>query len=284
MKGYIYKYTFPDGKIYIGQTRRQLEMRHSEHISPTTGPLNPGFWEAYQKYGEPELTILETVEENDLTKLINELNRLETIYIHAEKATNPQYGYNRKTIATTYIPDNKILINEFDRILASFLEEKQPFFDDITQKLFERRESELTKEERWFVDSFVYNNNLFFNKDEYNNHTSQEEVDGGDDSYIEDFILEEALDYAVWYYTEKYKEFFWLYVLENADSIIKKSRQGKIILQLDKDGNIIREFSTLDEIREAFNIKRIDNITNVLKGRQKSAYGYYWRYKSQKGG
>ena len=24
MRGYIYKYTFPDGKVYIGQTRRPI--------------------------------------------------------------------------------------------------------------------------------------------------------------------------------------------------------------------------------------------------------------------
>ena len=48
MKGYIYKYTFPDGKVYIGQTRRPIELRHAEHLNPSTGPLNPGFWEAYQ--------------------------------------------------------------------------------------------------------------------------------------------------------------------------------------------------------------------------------------------
>lgn len=39
------------------------------------------------------------------------------------------------------------------------------------------------------------------------------------------------------------------------------------------------EYVTKAEICEAFNIVRIDNITNVLKGRQKSAYGFFWRYK-----
>lgn len=278
MKGYIYKYTFSDGKIYIGQTRRPIEMRHSEHISPTTGPLNPGFWDAYQKYGEPELTILETVEENDLTRLIDKLNRLETFYIHAEKATNPKFGYNRKKTATTYIPDDKILINEFDRLLHSFLEEMQPFFDNIEQKLLNGRESEFTPEEIMFVDSFVYNNNVFYSSDNDDDCIVKKDVDDDD---FEDFMLEEAWEYAVWYYTEKIKESIWQYVIDNASSIIKQSRQDKIILQLDQNGNTIREFFTIDEIREAFNIGRIDNITNVLKGRQKTAYGYLWRYKTQ---
>ena len=37
MKGIIYKYTFPDGKVYIGQTRNP-EKRKREHIDPKTGP------------------------------------------------------------------------------------------------------------------------------------------------------------------------------------------------------------------------------------------------------
>lgn len=42
-----YKYTFPDGKVYIGQTRRNPAIRHREFISPVTGPTNGRFWEAY---------------------------------------------------------------------------------------------------------------------------------------------------------------------------------------------------------------------------------------------
>ena len=53
MKGFIYKYTFPDGKVYIGQTRRPLEVRHKEHLNPKIGRLNPKFWEAFKKFGEP---------------------------------------------------------------------------------------------------------------------------------------------------------------------------------------------------------------------------------------
>ena len=50
MKGFIYKCTFPDGKVYIGQTRRNPEQRRREHQNPVTGPCNSGFWKEYQKF------------------------------------------------------------------------------------------------------------------------------------------------------------------------------------------------------------------------------------------
>ena len=31
-KGWIYKLTYPNGKVYIGQTRRSVAQRWSEHI------------------------------------------------------------------------------------------------------------------------------------------------------------------------------------------------------------------------------------------------------------
>ena len=46
----FHKYTFPDGKVYIGQTRRDPQIRHREHISPVTDPTNGGFWRAYSTF------------------------------------------------------------------------------------------------------------------------------------------------------------------------------------------------------------------------------------------
>ena len=51
MKGIIYKYTFSDGKVYIGQTRRPQEIRKREHLNAIVGPTSSGFWDAYQCQG-----------------------------------------------------------------------------------------------------------------------------------------------------------------------------------------------------------------------------------------
>ena len=55
----------------------------------------------------------------------------------------------------------------------------------------------------------------------------------------------------------------------------KIDRQKKPILQYDLDDNFIREWpSTIDVGREVKN-----NICNCLNGRQKTAYGYIWKFK-----
>ena len=78
MKGYVYKYTFSNGKIYVGQTRRDVNVRHREHMNPSTGPLNPRFWQAYQELGEPKLEIIKEIEDENNYELIQALNRCET--------------------------------------------------------------------------------------------------------------------------------------------------------------------------------------------------------------
>lgn len=60
--GVIYLYTFPNGKVYVGQTRRDPQVRHREHLDPKIGPQNGAFWKAYQEQGEPKYEILETHE------------------------------------------------------------------------------------------------------------------------------------------------------------------------------------------------------------------------------
>lgn len=275
MKGYIYKYTFPDGKIYIGQTRRPIEMRHAEHLSPSTGPLNPGFWDAYQRLGMPELTILETVEDDDQTRLIAKLAQLETSYIYHERATDPDYGYNRKPVATTYSPDINLLNKEFSRLCQQTAEKKRPFFEALAQKWNYEKNPRFTEEEQAFIDGYIKTDNIFYHPVE------DAEIVEEDDEWDEeiDGIEDETFEFAVFMYNEHMQEMIGRYIAENAQEIIRKAREGKIIQQLDKDGIVIHEFNNWDEIREAFNIIRIDNILNVVKGRQKSAYGFSWRYK-----
>ena len=273
MKGYIYQYTFPDGKIYIGQTRRPIELRHREHLNPSTGILNPGFWEAYQTVGEPSLTVLETVEAEDISTLVDMLNIRETTYIILNKATDPRYGYNRMSRATAYSPDRAILNKEYNRLRIQAELDKQPFFDSITRKFFDGVK-DFTDEERLFIQGSLLDNNLF--SDALREIINLEDYSLRDDS--DGVFFEDAMEYAKMVYMEEMEDIISQYMEENANEILR-NRQGKIIQQLDKDGNVVHEYWSNDQICETFNILRIDNIINVIKGRQKSAYGFYWRYK-----
>ena len=125
------------------------------------------------------------------------------------------------------------------------------------------------------MKGYIEQNNLFM-------HPGLEEMVQENVVFLDDeddFILEEAVDYAIWLYNEETREIISRYIAENAAEIIRRAKLGKIIQQLDLEGNLVREFESQDEIREALNIVRIDNIINVIKGRQKSAYGFRWKYK-----
>jgi group I intron endonuclease len=53
------------------------------------------------------------------------------------------------------------------------------------------------------------------------------------------------------------------------------------VLQYDKQGNFIKEWDTILEAELTFHPKKIkgNNIVCCCKGRQKTAYGYIWKYK-----
>lgn len=77
----------------------------------------------------------------------------------------------------------------------------------------------------------------------------------------------------------------WLENNKERSAKISKALQGntnrskKPVLQLDKRGNIIKEYNS---ITEAVLITKIKGIGNVLTNRTKTAGGYFWEYKTTK--
>lgn len=77
---------------------------------------------------------------------------------------------------------------------------------------------------------------------------------------------------------EKYnscKGFLWKY--KDDDTPIS-FRNGKSILKIDKNGNVLDEYKNVTEASKKNNIL-ITSITNCLKGRSKTAGGFGWIYK-----
>lgn len=94
MHYYIYMYTFPNGKKYIGKTKRSMNQRQGSDWS--------GYkrcrllWNAIQKYGTENIKT-DILFEGTLTD--EEASKLECFYIekyktNASKYNNPSYGYN----------------------------------------------------------------------------------------------------------------------------------------------------------------------------------------------
>lgn len=58
-----------------------------------------------------------------------------------------------------------------------------------------------------------------------------------------------------------------------------KEKISKPILQLDKQGNVIKEWPSTNSASESFGVASYhSHITDCLKGRRKTALGYMWKY------
>jgi hypothetical protein len=93
--GYIYSFTFPNGKQYIGQTSRSYENRWREHKCDSNNSNKPYYhtplYRAIRKYGWDTIV-------KDVICLCNieQLNDMECLYIERCKTLHPN-GYNLTT-------------------------------------------------------------------------------------------------------------------------------------------------------------------------------------------
>lgn len=74
--------------------------------------------------------------------------------------------------------------------------------------------------------------------------------------------------------------FIWRKNLEkiNIDELNLGKRKRNIILQFDLKDNLIKEWNTITEAALYLKVSGV-SITHNLKGKQKTAYGYKWKYK-----
>lgn len=255
MKGYIYKYTFADGKFYIGQTRRNPEIRHREHLSPIIGPANTGFWEAYQRLGEPSYEIIETIEYESVTELVNFLNKRETYWIKYYEADKSEKGYNKMSHGTAAKPRTAFLDDAYRKVFQIIYNAKLEEYVPIRKKVGQNKP--LTSEEQKIWDEYQA-------KNVYPMISDDEFFQSESDQFVAFIMIADSETAA-----EEY-------IKENAFYILTEYWSENAILQLDEGNNICRVFTSFNDIAQCFGVKRPDNVRNVLKGLQKSAYGYNW--------
>ena len=273
MKGYIYKYTFPDGKVYIGQTRNPEKRKH-DHIDPKIGPVNTGFWEAHQRFGTPEYEIIREIECDNEDELVDLLNKWESGYISKYKANDSKFGYNRTSYGTVSRKANSLLKRVYIARQKDFLNSEMQLFESATEKIWHTKRP-LTEEELYLITE-KYPDEIWFN------HLKSFDFKNLSNNQITnniEFYLEEHLGFvrsAIWEYSQHIAS---QYIREYGKQIVEEVQSSRTIDQLDKKGNVIKEFSSFIEICQSFDVPRADNVRNVLNGKQKSAYGYYWKYK-----
>lgn len=66
---------------------------------------------------------------------------------------------------------------------------------------------------------------------------------------------------------------------ETKNKMKNHPNKSKIILQIDLNGNIIADFPSLCEVERQFGYERA-SVSRCCLGKQKTSYGYKWRYKN----
>lgn len=275
VKGYIYKYTFPDGKVYIGQTTRPLAARHREHITPSTGKLNPAFWSAWEKFGKADLEVLEVIEEDEVV-LVSKLNLAEAKYIMFFHATNPECGYNRLSRSYTQGQANKFLKKEHDRLFSEAWGNRDDFYSNMMGKaLSADSDIPFTEGEKAFIRERVFQY-LPVGPEGIDIDNLGNLVNDYDEEPLEQllFAIRECRGEEI----EALSSIVWEHIGDNIEVILDQ----RTIQKFDLDGTLVKEYSSMSEVMHDLNLSRPVNVYNALEGKQKTAYGYRWKYKNKK--
>jgi hypothetical protein len=85
----IYKITYPNGKIYIGQDR-------TDSINYFGSANNDLIEKDFTRDQKRDFTIRKEIVWESETSSIEELNRIETMFIEKFQSNDPDIGYNRR--------------------------------------------------------------------------------------------------------------------------------------------------------------------------------------------
>ena len=250
LKGYIYKYTYPNGKVYIGQTTTSVEKRWHEHVSNSKRLHSKMVCDAaIKKYGKEniKIDILEVVEVDNKkpTLLVEKLNKLEKRYISEYDSTNIAKGYNillggeRKPLAQKILDEKWYELFEKQKWGEALSYFDYMLFKCIRPKVCETKER-LNREEGYvwygymFMDYTTMKKTTFcgyfkrykdypfvydigdFDYDE--NGKLLEPVGAEKEKYLFDKLIKRAIDDN---WIEDIRQTIWKEVMKNKNKIIK---------------------------------------------------------------
>ena len=290
MIGYIYKLINKiNNKVYIGQTRKSVRRRIVDHCKPYSSK-NMNISRAIQKYGKDNFTwvILQEIEAEKESVLIDFLNRAEIFYIAAYNSTDKHKGYNISKGGDS----KEISLSTRLKISESKKGNKNPnygkkFSEEAKQK---RRETlKITGSNKWSIERRIAKSkNMLGNLNpNYKKVYSDEEKEKRRKSLTGRKHTEEAKNLMsrnkLALMTVEKREKYRQAQLGSNNSMYGKSGENspvaKAVIQYDKNGNPLSYYVSATEAGKITGISQ-KNISTCCTGKLKTAGGYVWKYKN----
>lgn len=240
----IYKITNQvNGKIYIGQTRRNLARRWSDHKKDAKRHFeNCLLHSAMMKYGFDNFTI-ECIEECS----VEQLDKLEKYWINKLDAQNRKIGYNICSGGASYNPEEK--------------HEKQVNNGKVLALKYGKPVDQYTLDGK-FVCSYS-------SRKEASNKT-------GIPLTIINYCCSGIIQYGKGFIWKDKNDVELIDKIRNGEVKIRE-RKSRPIKQYTFDGTFIKEYQSIAEAREELKIGD-GGLRDCVEGKLRKASGYLWCY------
>lgn len=270
----IYKHTSPSGKVYIGQTCQKPENRWNDGKGYKSGY----FYCAIKKYG------WENIQHEVLFTGLDQLNadiiEEDLIYYYRQigKSYNLATGgkVNRGWKMSEEAKEKLRIINTGrtlsnkakEKIRLSKLGENNPNYGKSPSKETRQKISKAMKGKGAKRVKQIDPESGEVVKI-WDSETEVCEFYNGNHSLINNAIRRNSLT----------KGYYWKFEDDNTPLIKKKNPFSKEVEQIDKNTlEVIKVWDSLSEVERQLNIS-VSNISNVCKGKRKTAGGFIWRMK-----
>lgn len=271
----IYRHIFPNGKVYIGQTCQKPEYRWNNGRGYKTSPF---IFNAINKYGWDN--IQHEVLFTGLDQLNADIIEEDLIYYYRQigKSYNLANGgsVNRGWKMSEEAKEKLRIINTGrtlsdeakEKIRLSKLGENNPNYGKSPSKETRQKISKAMKGKGAKRVKQIDPESGEVVKI-WDSQTEACEFYNGNHSLINNAIKRNSLT----------KGYYWKFEDDDTPLIKKKNPFSKEVEQIDKNTlEVIKVWDSLSEVERQLNIS-VSNISNVCKGKRKTAGGFIWRMK-----
>jgi len=259
MKSGIYKITnTTNGRVYIGQAEN-LKTRYNIHLYriKRNEHHNEHLQRSFNKHGEDKFVfeILEEVED------LSTLNLREKFWIDYYGGINSKDTYNLKDP----------LLNEHNDYVKSKLSkatsgENNPNYGNKWSDEQKENMSKSRKGKSWVE---IYGEDK---ASEMRENASESQKGREHSEKTKEKIRQANIGEKNPFYGKGYTQ-----LGENNPNYGKESSQRKILLQFNKEGDLIKEYEFLSQVKEGG--FHIGNVASAARGELKSSGGFIWKYK-----